>query len=152
MWCVFWEVRTGLLNIERHRKKKKKTERQKERKKKTENKIYICIYRLTQTSAVTCYVIEPSPRQGELPTTNKTATVLITTKIWSWVPEGLNAKTDGLTVSCKVTLTLDHINFGISLGKYLGLMETPTQNCVRAVISHKIPPTLSKLWSQFLCD
>jgi len=31
------------------------------------------------------------------PTTNKTATVWNVTKIWSRVPEGLNAKTDGLT-------------------------------------------------------
>jgi len=32
-------------------------------------------------------------------------TVLTTAKIWSRVPEGLNAETDWLTVSRKVTLT-----------------------------------------------
>jgi len=39
---------------------------------------------------VTCYMRDPSYRQGmgRSPTTNKTATVLVLTKIWSWVPEG----------------------------------------------------------------
>jgi hypothetical protein len=55
---------------------------------------------------VTCYKTDPSFHQGGRPTTNKTATVLTTSKISSWVREGLNVKTDWLTVSCKVTLTL----------------------------------------------
>jgi hypothetical protein len=63
---------------------------------------------LTQTKTVAYYMTDPSFRQGEHPTTYKTTTVFTTTKIWSWVPEGLNAKTDWLTdrptVSCKVTL------------------------------------------------
>jgi len=33
-------------------------------------------------------------RQGGLPMTNKTATVFTITKIWSWVPEGLDTKTE----------------------------------------------------------
>jgi len=59
--------------------------------------MYICIYRLTQTRAVTCFTTDPSSRQGGRPTTNETATVLTTAKIGSRFPEGLNAKTDGLT-------------------------------------------------------
>jgi hypothetical protein len=31
------------------------------------------------------------------PPHDNTATVLTTSKIWSWIPEGLTAKTDGLT-------------------------------------------------------
>jgi len=42
---------------------------------------------------VTYYMTDPSSRQGERPTTKITAPVLTTTKIWSWVPEGVNAKT-----------------------------------------------------------
>jgi len=38
-----------------------------------------------------------SSRQGGHLTTNKTAAVLTTDKIWSWVPEGLNAKKKWLT-------------------------------------------------------
>jgi hypothetical protein len=40
----------------------------------------------------------PFLRPGKMPH-DKTATVLTTAKIWSWVPEGLNAKTDGLIVA-----------------------------------------------------
>jgi hypothetical protein len=36
---------------------------------------------------------------GKLPHGNNTATVLTVAKIWSWVPEGLNAKTDRQTDS-----------------------------------------------------
>jgi len=65
-----------------------------------------------QTRTVTCYKTDLSSRQGGRPTTNKTAAVLTTSKIWSWVPEGLNAKTDrkidGLTVGCEVTLSNIH--------------------------------------------
>jgi hypothetical protein len=61
---------------------------------------------LTHTRSVIYNMTDPSSRQGERPRTNKTANLLATTKIWSWVPEGLNAKTGWLTVSCKVTLTL----------------------------------------------
>jgi hypothetical protein len=56
----------------------------------------MCIL-LTQIRTVTCYMTDPSSRQGELPTTNKTATILTTAKIWSWIPKGLSAKTDWLT-------------------------------------------------------
>jgi len=59
-----------------------------------------------QTSTVTCFMTDLSSRRGGRPTTNKTADVLTRTKIWSWVPEGLNAKTDRVTVSRKMTLTL----------------------------------------------
>jgi hypothetical protein len=38
-----------------------------------------------------------SSRQGRRPMTNKTATVLTTTNIWSWDLEGLDAKTDWQT-------------------------------------------------------
>jgi hypothetical protein len=38
--------------------------------------------------------IHPS---GKMAHDNKIASVLSTAKIWSWVPEGLNAKTDWLT-------------------------------------------------------
>jgi hypothetical protein len=34
---------------------------------------------------------------------DSTTIVLATAKIWSWVPDGLNAKLDWLTVSRKVT-------------------------------------------------
>jgi len=44
--------------------------------------MYVCIYCFTQTSYVTCYMIDPSSRQGERPTTNKTANVLTTAIIW----------------------------------------------------------------------
>jgi hypothetical protein len=67
--------------------------------------------RFKRDRTVTCYKSDLSSRQGGRPTTNKTATVLTTAKIWSWVPEGLNAKTvwltDWLTVSCKVALILE---------------------------------------------
>jgi len=43
------------------------------------------------------YATDPSSRQGRCPTSNKTATVLTTAKIWLWVLQGLNVKTDGLT-------------------------------------------------------
>jgi len=53
---------------------------------------------LTQTETVTCYMTDPSSRQGGRPTTNRTATVFTTAIIWSWVPEGLNDwLTDWLT-------------------------------------------------------
>jgi hypothetical protein len=38
---------------------------------------------LTQTRTVTYYMTDPFCRYGERPTTNKTATVLTTAKIWS---------------------------------------------------------------------
>jgi len=38
---------------------------------------------LKQRRTVTCYMIEPSSRQGECLTTKKTATVLTTDKNWS---------------------------------------------------------------------
>jgi len=66
-------------------------------------RVHIRIYHLTQTMAVTYYMTDPSSGQGGHPMTNKTATVLIITKIWSRVPEKLDAKTDW--VSCKATLT-----------------------------------------------
>jgi len=56
----------------------------------------------TQTRTVTCYVTDLSSRQGGRPTTDKTATVSTTARIWSWVPEGIKARTGWLTVSCKV--------------------------------------------------
>jgi len=57
--------------------------------------MFICICYLTQKRTVTCYMTDPSSRQGGRPTTNKTATVLTTAKSGSRFPEGLNAKTDG---------------------------------------------------------
>jgi hypothetical protein len=42
------------------------------------------------------YMIDLSSRQ-EARSMKKTATVLTTTKVRSWVPEGLNTKKDGLT-------------------------------------------------------
>jgi len=38
---------------------------------------------LTQARTATYYMIDPSYRQGERSTTNKTATVMTTAKIWS---------------------------------------------------------------------
>jgi hypothetical protein len=55
---------------------------------------YIRVYRLTQTRTLTFYKTDPSSRQGGRPMTNKTATLLTITKIWSCVSEGLDAKTD----------------------------------------------------------
>jgi hypothetical protein len=37
----------------------------------------------TQTRTLTCYMTDPSSRRGGCPTTNKTASVLTTAKIWS---------------------------------------------------------------------
>jgi hypothetical protein len=51
----------------------------------------------TETRTVTSHKTYPSSRQGGCLTTNKIAALLTTNKIWSWIPEGLNAKTDGLT-------------------------------------------------------
>jgi len=46
---------------------------------------------------VTCYKTDPVFPSGKTPHNNKTANVLTTAKIWSLVPEGLDAKTDWLT-------------------------------------------------------
>jgi len=51
----------------------------------------------TQARTVTYYMRDPSSRQGDRPATSKTAVVLTATQMWSWVLEGLNAKTDWLT-------------------------------------------------------
>jgi len=48
------------------------------------------------------YMTDPSTCQGRCPTA-PSCNCLTTAKIWSWVPEGLNAKKDWLIVSCKVT-------------------------------------------------
>jgi hypothetical protein len=66
----------------------------------------------------------PSFRQGRRPVKNNTETALTTAKIWLWVPERINAKTDWQTdwltdrptLSCKVTLTLTDYEF---IDKYL---------------------------------
>jgi hypothetical protein len=62
---------------------KKKEENKKLKKKfiKTQN-VHMYVL-LTQTRTVTFYKIEPSSRQGERPTSNKTATLLTTTTICS---------------------------------------------------------------------
>jgi len=39
---------------------------------------------------VTCHTTDPAPRQGGRTMTEKTATVLTTARIWSWIPEGLS--------------------------------------------------------------
>jgi hypothetical protein len=54
------------------------------------------MYTHTQTSTANCYMADPSSLQGERPTTKKkkNASLLIITKICSWVPEGINAKRD----------------------------------------------------------
>jgi hypothetical protein len=50
--------------------------------KKNENKKNVHMYTLlTQAKTVTCYMTHQTSFQGECPTTNKTATVLTTTKI-----------------------------------------------------------------------
>jgi len=41
---------------------------------------------------------------------DKTASVLTTAKIWTWVPEGLNAKTDWLTVTLPLQTTLRYVD------------------------------------------
>jgi hypothetical protein len=51
---------------------------------------------LTQTGTVTCYLTDPSSGQEGRPMT-KPQVSLTTAKIWSWFPEGINARTDGLT-------------------------------------------------------
>jgi len=55
------------------------------------------IYCLTQAKTLNYYKKDPSSRQGERLTTNKTETVLLTTNIWSRALEGPNAKMDWLT-------------------------------------------------------
>jgi len=62
------------------------------------------MYILTQTWAVTYNMIDPLSWQEERPMTNKTANILTTTKIWSWVPEGLSINMAWPNTSCKVTL------------------------------------------------
>jgi hypothetical protein len=52
------------------------------------------IYCLTQAKTLNYYKKDPSSRQGERLTTNKTETVLLTTNIWSRALEGPNAKMD----------------------------------------------------------
>jgi hypothetical protein len=69
------------------------------------------------TKTLTCNTTDPSSRQGRRPTTHththtQTADALNTAKIWSWVPEVLNVKTDWLTdwvtdtASCKENLVI----------------------------------------------
>jgi hypothetical protein len=58
----------------------------KERKRKLEAKNLKSVHMYilpTQTRPVTCYRTDPSSREGGCPTTNKTAIVLTTGKIWS---------------------------------------------------------------------
>jgi hypothetical protein len=74
--------------------RRRRRRRRKERRKNLKKYIYIW---LTQTRTVSCYMIEPSLSHGDRPTTNKTTAVLTETKMWSWVPEGHSATTDGLT-------------------------------------------------------
>jgi hypothetical protein len=57
-------------------------------------------HRLTQTRTVTCYMRPPTVDREDAPWQTKPQ--LTTTKIWTWATEGLSAKTDCLTVSCKV--------------------------------------------------
>jgi len=59
--------------------------------------MFIKVYCLTQTRSMTYYMTYQSSRQTERSTTSKKAIVLTTTKIWSWVQQGLSAKTDWLT-------------------------------------------------------
>jgi len=44
------------------------------------------------------YLTDPSTRQGRRPMT-PSRNCLSTAEIWSWIPEGLNAKTDWLSVA-----------------------------------------------------
>jgi hypothetical protein len=66
-------------------------------------KIYIRIYWLAEVRTVNYYMTVSSSRHKARPHDKQNANVLTTTKIWSRVPEGLNAKTDWLSSSCKVT-------------------------------------------------
>jgi len=59
-----------------------------------EIKMYICVYLLTQTKSLTSQD-RPILSTGRMPH-DKTETVMTTTKIWSWVPEGARSQ-DGWT-------------------------------------------------------
>jgi len=61
-------------------------------------KLYIYIYIMSLDTHKDCYLLQKISAflTGRTPY-DKTAIVLTTTKIWSWVPEGLNAKMEGLT-------------------------------------------------------
>jgi len=50
--------------------------------------VYVCMYVCIANTDKDCDLLQ------DRPTSNKTATVLTTAKIWSWVPEWFNAKTD----------------------------------------------------------
>jgi hypothetical protein len=69
-----------------------------------------CTYVYTANADRDCdllyYMTDSPSRQGGRPTTNKTSTVLTTTKIWSSFPQGPNARANWPTITCKVTLTL----------------------------------------------
>jgi len=66
-------------------------------KNKKKRKNFVCARPHTSTTKRPVTLHTPSPvRQGWRPPINKTATVLIIAKIWSWVPGGLNAKADWL--------------------------------------------------------
>jgi len=49
---------------------------------------------MTLARTVTCHKTDPPSQQRGRPMTNKMAAVLTTTKIWSRVSEGVDAKTD----------------------------------------------------------
>jgi len=101
---------------------------------------------LTQTRTVTCYMTVPSSRQGERPTINKTATVLTTIKIWSWVPEGRNTKTDWLTISCRADVTSAPCTYLCSLCD--ALAESCSHDSESSVVSDAYWVT-SSMWPPF---
>jgi hypothetical protein len=85
--------------------KMKKIDKGKERTQRKHKNVHI--YVANTDKAVICCKTDPSSRQGGRPTTNKTATVLTRTSIWSESQRGsMQRRTDWPTVSCKVTLTL----------------------------------------------
>jgi hypothetical protein len=87
---LLYKTWTARLRRRRRRRRRRLLKKRQNAKTICKKSVYILP---TQTKTVACYMTDPSSRQGESPTTNKTATALTTAKIWSWVPEGLNAKT-----------------------------------------------------------
>jgi hypothetical protein len=73
---LLYKIRLTSLRTRRGRRRRRMLKKNEE--KPSHKKCFMCIYRLTQSR----YVTDLSSRQGGCPTTNKTATVLTTTKIW----------------------------------------------------------------------
>jgi hypothetical protein len=75
----------------------------------------------------------PSTRPGRKPHDNNTANILTTPKIWSWVPERFNAKTD-----CQLQRNSDSAPAYVICGKYCSTIFLPAAKSLQPCFSQSL--------------